>query len=98
MNDIEQYIPSYQSVVVGPMAQNEAILLLTNGAIDKTQLLQEDASLLDELAQDVHLWPLLLSLIRGQLSYYIKQCRFSYHKAIQNVQSKLRYKGLKAFE
>ena len=98
MNDIEQYIPSYQSIVVGPMAQNEAISLLTNGVIDKTQLLQEDVSLLDELAQDVHLWPLLLSLIRGQLSYYVKQYRSSYHKAIQNVQTKLRHKGLTAFD
>ena len=98
MNDIEQYIPSYQSVVIGPMTQNEAISLLTNGVVDNTQLSQEDVNLLDELAQDVHLWPLLLSLIRGQLSYYLKLYHFSYHKAIQNVQTKLRHKGLTAFD
>ena len=98
MNDIEQYIPSKQSVIIGSMTQNEAIFLLTTGVIDSSQLSQEDVSLLDELAQDVHLWPLLLSLIRGQLSHNLKQYHLSYHKAIQNVQAKLHHKGLTAFD
>ena len=98
MNDIEQYIPSKLSVTIGPMTNNEAISLLTSGVIDSSQLSQDDVSLLDELAQDVHLWPLLLSLIRGQLSHYLKQYHLSYHKAIQNVQTKLHHKGLTAFD
>ena len=98
MKDIEQFIPSQNSVTVGPMLMNEAISLLTNGIIDHGQLSQEDISLLDELAEDVHLWPLLLSLIRGQLSHSITQYRFSYHEAIQNLQTKLRDKGLTAFD
>ena len=98
MNDIEQYIPSKLSVTIGPMTNNEAISLLTSGVIDSSQLSQEDVSLLDELAQDVHLWPLLLSLIRGQLSHNLKQYHLSYHKAIQNVQAKLHHKGLTAFD
>ena len=98
MNDIEQYIPSQLSVTVGPMTNNEAISLLTRGVIDSSQLSQEDVSLLDELAQDVHLWPLLLSLIRGQLSHNLKQYHLSYRKAIQNVQAKLHHKGLTAFD
>ena len=98
MNDIEQYIPSKQSVIIGPMTQHEAITLLTSRVIDSSQLSQEDVSLLDELAQDVHLWPLLLSLIRGQLSHNLKQYHSSYHKAIQNVQAKLHHKGLTAFD
>ena len=98
MNDIEQYIPSKQSVSIGPMTQHEAITLLTSGVIDSSQLSQEDVGLLDELAQDVHLWPLLLSLIRGHLSHNLKQYHLSYHKAIQNVQAKLHYKGLTAFD
>ena len=98
MNDIEQYIPSKLSVTIGPMTNNEAISLLTSGIIDSSQLSQEDVSLLDELAQDVHLWPLLLSLIRGQLSHNLKQYHLSYHKAIQNVQAKLHHKGLTAFD
>ena len=98
MNDIEQYIPSKLSVTIGPMTNNEAISLLTNGVIDSNQLSQEDVGLLDELAQDVHLWPLLLSLIRGQLSHNLKQYHLSYRKAIENVQVKLHDKGLTAFD
>ena len=98
MNDIEQYIPSKQSVTIGPMMEDEAISLLTSGFIDSSQLSQEDVSLLNEISQDVHLWPLLLSLIRGQLSHNLKQHHLSYHKAIQNVQAKLHHKGLTALD
>ena len=98
MNDIEQYIPSKQSVIIGPMMENEAISLLTSGVIDSSQLSQEDVSLLNEISQDVQLWPLLLSLIRGQLFHNLKQHHLSYHKAIQNVQAKLHHKGLTAFD
>ena len=97
-NDIEQYIPSKQSVTIGPMMEDEAISLLTSEVIDSSQLSQEDVSLLNEISQDVHLWPLLLSLIRGQLSHNLKQYHLSYHKAIQNVQAKLHHKGLTAFD
>ena len=98
MNDIEHYIPSKRSVVVGPMKQDEAISLLTSKIIDSRQLSQEDVSLLHELVQDVHLWPLLLSLIRGQLSHHLKHHHLSYHNAIRNVQAKLYHKGLTAFD
>ena len=98
MKDIEQFIPSQNSVTIGPLIMSEAISLLTKGIIDKSQLLQQDVSLLSELAQDVHLWPLLLSLIRGQLSHNLKQYHLSYHEAIQNLQTKLHYKGLTAFD
>ena len=98
MNDIEQYIPSKQSVTIGPMMEDEAISLLTREVIDSSQLSQEDVGLLNEISQDVHLWPLLLSLIRGQLSHNLKQHHLSYHKAIQNVQAKLHHKGLTAFD
>ena len=97
-NDVEQYIPSIYSVTIGPMMEDEAISLLTSGVIDSSQLSQEDVSLLNEISQDVHLWPLLLSLIRGQLSHNLKQYHLSYHKAIQNVQAKLHHKGLTAFD
>ena len=98
MNNIEQYIPSKQSITIGPMTQHEAICLLTDKIIDTSQLSQDDASLLDELAQDVHLWPLLLSLIRGQLSQSLKRYHLSYHRTIKNIQSKLQNKGLVAFD
>ena len=98
MNDIEQYIPSKQSVIIGEMTQHEAIALLTSGVIDSSQLSQEDVSLLDELAQNVHLWPLLLSLVRGQLLHNLKLYHFSHRKAIENVQTKLYRKGLTGFD
>jgi len=98
MNDIEQYIPTKHVVSVGPMEQSEAISLLTHGMIDVSQLSQEHMSLLEELAQDVQLWPLLLSLIRGQLSHNLKRHRLCCHEAIQNVQTKLHDKGLTAFD
>ena len=98
MNDIEKYIPSIQSITIGPMTKNEALSLITKGVINSRQLSPEDEKLLNELAQDVHLWPLLLSLVRGQLYHYIKHYHLPYHKAIQNVQGKLYNKGLTAFD
>ena len=98
LNNVEQYIPSNQSVIVGPMTQNEAISVLTSRVIDVNKLSQEDVILLNEIAQNVFLWPLLLSLIRGQLFHNIKKRHLSYHQGIQNVQSKLHQKGLTAFD
>ena len=98
MNDIEQHMPSKHSVIIGPMTKDEAISLLTSGVVDSSQLSHEDVSLLNEISQDVHLWPLLLSLIRGHLSHNLKQYHLSYHKAIQNVLAKLHHKGLTAFD
>ena len=98
MKNFEQCIPFKQSVIIGPMTQQEAISLLTSGVIDSSQLSKEDVCLLDELAQDIHLWPLLLSLIRGQLCHNLKQHHLSYHRAIQNVQGNLHNKGLKGFD
>ena len=98
MKDIERFIPSQNSVTIGPMIMSEAISLLTKEIIDNSQLSQQDVSLLNELAEDVHLWPLLLSLIRGQLSHNLEQYHLSYHEAIQNLQTKLHHKGLTAFD
>ena len=93
-----EYISSKNLVLIGPMTQTEAISLLAKGIIDKRQLSQEDLCLLNELAEDVHLWPLLLSLIRGQLFHHLKHYHFAYNKAIENVQRELHHKGLTAFD
>ena len=97
-NDIDQYIPTKQIVSIGPMEQSEALSLLTCGVVDVSQLSQEDVNLLDELAQDVHLWPLLLSLVKGQLSHNLKRHKLSHHQAIQNVVAKLHDNGITAFD
>ncbi|XP_065894609.1 uncharacterized protein [Dysidea avara] len=98
MNDMEQYIPTKQVVSVGAMERSEAISLLTCGVIDISQLSQVEVNLLDELAQDVHLWPLLLSLVRGQLLHALKHHKLCNHKAIKQMQDKSHYKGLTAFD
>ena len=98
MKNVEQYIPTIESVAIGPMMKSEAVSLLTNKVIDISQLPQEDIMLLEELAEDMHLWPLLLSLLRGQLFHGIKHRRLSLHDAIENLQNRLHQKGLTAFD
>ena len=98
MNDIEKFIPSTQSVTVGPMKDNEAISLLTSEIFVKNPLSQEDMNLLEKIAQDVHLWPLLLSLIRGQLSHNVNKQNLSNHIAIKSIQANLHNKGLTGFD
>ena len=97
-NEIGQCIPTKETVVVGPMEQSEAISLLTCGVFEISELSQEDVSILDELVQDVHLWPLLLSLVKGHLHNNLKVKCLSSHEAIQTVQTKLHHKGLKSFD
>ena len=82
MNDTDQYISTQENITVGPMELNEAVALLTNRVMDSSKLSHEDMHLLDELAQEAHLWPLILSLIRGQLFHNVKHFRLSYHEAI----------------
>jgi len=98
INDIDKYIPTKQVVTVGAMEQSEAISLLTCKIIDIEKLSQEIVNVLNELARDVHLWPLLLALVKGHLSHSLKQQGYSPHKAIKHVVDKLHYKGLTAFD
>ena len=97
-NDIVKFVPTKESVKVDAMEQDEAISLLSFDIIDSSQLSQENKSLLIELSEDVHLWPLLLSLIRGQLSYHLKQHGLPIQKAIHSVQEKLHANGLTSFD
>jgi len=98
MNDIEQYISTAEKINIGPMETDEAITLLTNGVTDSSTLLHEDINLLEELAQEAHLWPLLLSLIRGHLFHNVKKLKKSHRDAIHSIQMKLHEKGLTAFD
>ena len=98
MNDIDQFIPSISSVTVSSMTQEEAIFLLTSGVVDSSKLSQEERELLYKLAQDVHLWPLPLSLIRGLLSHSLKQSHLSCYQAIKSIQDDLYHHGIVAFD
>jgi len=89
-------IPSHESVDVGPMTLTEAIKVMTSGVIEYGPLPQESKKLLDDLARNAHQWPLLLSLIRGQLKH---NCvTMSTYAAIQSAHSDLLSKGLVAFD
>ena len=52
----------------------------------------------DNLAHDVHLWPLLLSLVRGPLSHYVTHQKMLFYDAIRMVHQKLYARGLTAFD
>ena len=82
---------------VGPMTLDIAVAMLTDKILDLTIILNEDVELLKELAQDAHMWPLLLCLIRGQLSHQLK-LNVQVHKAVKNIQDKLHGRGLTAFD
>ncbi|XP_065902698.1 uncharacterized protein [Dysidea avara] len=97
-NDIQREIPSKEHICAGPMTQYEAVSLLTSGKIFESNLSVNDCKLLNELAHDVHLWPLLLCLVRGQLAHYIIQYGMVSHDAIKMVNEKLYEKGLTAFD
>jgi len=97
MNDIGKHIPTKELITVGPMTCTEAMSLLIQGAFDDRQLSLEDKTLLTEIVNDVHLWPLLLSLIRGQLVHNLK-ISSTHHDAIKNVKHELNNQGLTAFD
>jgi len=97
-NEISQLIPSKCNITAGPMRPHEAISLLTTGVVLQTQLSGNDCISLDNIAHDVHLWPLLLSLVRGQLSHYINLQKMPLSEALGMVHQKLYAKGLTAFD
>ena len=97
-NEVHELIPSKCNITAGPMKPHEAISLLTTEIVPQTQLSENDHTSLDNIVHDVHLWPLLLSLVRGQLSHYVKQQKMLFDKAIKMVHQKLYTRGLTAFD
>ena len=93
-------IPTRQKFDVGPMTIKEAEYLMINDIIEYDKISSEDKKIINELAQKVHLWPLLLLLIRGQLQYNLidNKVYIPPHIAIQKVKTNLMTKGLVAFD
>ena len=91
-------IPTIRTINIGPMSLEESVSLLTNGIVEQSKLSNEDTKVINELAQSSYQWPLLLSLIRGQLYHSIKQSRTTLKNAILEVQGNLTSKGLTAFD
>ena len=97
-NDIALKLTVAENVIkVGPMKLNESVILLTDNLLDFDKTSADDKELLKELAQDAHMWPVLLCLVRGQLKHNLK-LNVHVKKAIENVQHKLRERGLTAFD
>ena len=91
-------IPSKQTIQISSMSLKESVSLMTSGILEYNDLSKEDIKLINELAQSTHQWPLLLSLIRGQLQHSLKQSKTTVKAAILDVQSNLATKGLEAFD
>jgi len=89
INNISEQIPTQYIVRVGPMEQTEAVSLLTCNLVHSSQLSQHDLQLLGKLAQVVSQKPVLLCLVRGQLSHSINLYYSSHKDAIQYVANRL---------
>ena len=99
-NDIAKSLanPDCENILeVGPMTLDIAVAMITDKLVDLSMISNEDVKLLKQLVQDAHMWPLLLSLIRGQLSHHLK---LNVHlcKAVKIIQDKLHDRGLTAFD
>ena len=90
-------IPSRKKITIGAMSLKESVSLMINGILHYDELSKGDVKAINELAQGTHQWPLLLSLIRGQLSHNLSQSN-AIKKAISDVRSSLATKGLAAFD
>ena len=97
-NDIDITIPSKKCFNIGPMKAFEAVQLLTWQIPQLAGLSVNDADKLEELAKDLYYWPLLLSLVHGQLCIHSTAWKESPTTAILNVHQKLKDKGLTAFD
>ena len=99
-NDIAQSLTVVQHgsiVEVGPMTLNEAVDFLTDKQFELKKITNEVLELLKQLAEDAHMWPLLLCLIRGQLNHHLK-LHGQVNTVVKSIQDTLHERGLTAFD
>ena len=96
--DINSVIRPKKCFDVSPMLLDEAVKLLTLDIVELETLHSDDISKIQELAKDLHCWPLLLNLVHGQLYVYCIEWNESPQDAILNAQKKLHQHGLTAFD
>ena len=90
--NISNLIPSQLCLTIEQMKVEEAVKLVTyNLPVDGFQLRNKD---IDSLVQDLHCWPLLLSLLRGQISTCTTKENKSIGEAIESVKETLIKNGL----
>ena len=83
---------------IDPMSIDESLKLLFFHNIDLEMLCTTDVNRIEELAKDLHCWPLLLNLVHGQLYVHCIEWNESPQDAILKVQQKLYKHGLTAFD
>ena len=91
-------VKSEEYITVDSMTHLEAATLLTTGIVDLKILPEATMKLLENLAEDVQLWPLLLSLVRGLFKSSQRLYSHSFEQHIQYVQRKIQDKGLTALD
>ena len=93
--NVDAKIPSIRYFEIKPMSISESVKLLTLQIVEVKTLHDTDVSRIEELAKDLHCWPLLLNLVHYQLYY---EWNKSPQDAISKVQQKLFDNGLTAFD
>ena len=96
--NINAKIPPVMCFDIEPMTIDESVKLLTLQIIEVITLHVTDVSRIEELAKDLHCWPLLLNLVHGQLYCHCVEWNEPPQDAILKVQQKLFDKGLTAFD
>ena len=96
--NINAKIPPVMCFDIEPMTIDESVKLLTLQIVEVETLHATDVSRIEELAKDLHCWPLLLNLVHGQMYYHCIEWNESPQDAILKVQQKLFDKGLTAFD
>ena len=96
--NINAKIPPVMCFDIEPMTIDESVKLLTLQIVEVETLNATDVSRIEELAKDLHCWPLLLNLVHGQLYYHCIEWNESPQDAILKVQHILFDKGLTAFD
>ena len=96
--NICELVTSEEYITVDSMTHLEAATLLTTGIVDLKILPEATMKLLENLAEDVQLWPLLLSLVRGLFKSSQRLYSHSFEQHIQYVQRKIQDKGLSALD
>ena len=94
---INSEIHSKNPFDIKPMESDEAVELLTRHIDGFKTLDDNDEAMLHKLAEDLHCWPLLLSLVRTQLYIYCTENKMSPRKAILLANQKL-CKSFTAFD
>ena len=96
--EINVEIPAKYVFDINSMTNDEAIQLLTWKIPKLKTLHPRDVKSIQKLANDLHFWPLLLNLVRGQLYIHCSEWNESPKNAILSVHRKLSSHGLTAFD